>query len=594
METEIIYFCLSLQKKVHKTRFRPSFSVVYEWENLMRFQNLKLSVKIGALVIMSFVFLFAASAYFINKNRTTLLDDRKEKTENLIEVAHSLVMRSVEREKSGELTREQAQQEALDAVKVLRYDNGGNYFWINDMRPVMLMHPLKPKMIGTDISKYKDGSPSHFARMIEVVSKEGSGFVDYFWTSPDGKSQRAKLSFVKGVPEWGWVIGSGIYIDDVNAIFLENVIKSGSFIAVAFLLMGGIALVVIRGIVKPLSKITENVKELAEDKVISVDGLGRKDEVGDMARGLEYLNERLKNARLLEKEQELQKVQAEKDRRQSMLDMADRFENQVGDAIAAVLGASAQLEGTSESMTSLAEQTSSKAARVSTAAQLASENVQSVASATEELTASISEISQQMQQTDQSTKQAAVSVSETEDTMGRLTATVEKVGSVATVIAGIAEQTNLLALNATIEAARAGEAGKGFAVVANEVKTLATQTANATKEITDIIKEVQMQTAETATSVKRIATVIDTVAQATTSVSAAVEEQNAATGEISRSVQNASEGTHDVTTNINEVSSAAFDSGTAASELLKVSSEMSQKTRFMEQEVKSFLASIRA
>ena len=135
---------------------------------------------------MSFIFLVGISAYFINNNKKILIEDRKEKTENLIEVVHSLVMFSVEREKSGVLTREQAQEEAKTIVKTLRYDDG-NYFWINDMQPVMIMHPKKPVMVGTDISKYKDGTPSHFSRMVDLVKKDGSGFVDYKWSSPDGK-----------------------------------------------------------------------------------------------------------------------------------------------------------------------------------------------------------------------------------------------------------------------------------------------------------------------------------------------------------------------------------------------------------------------
>jgi len=353
--------------------------------------------------------------------------------------------------------------------------------------------------------------------------------------------------------------------------------------------------VVATSITKPVKAMTDAMGTLADgDTSVEIPAQGQKDQIGEMAEAVQVFKDNMIENERMRSEQEEAKKRAEEERRKAMLELADSFESQLGGSISSVITAAEELEATSQSMTSMAEQTSGQAMAVSSAANEASTNVQSVASAAEELTTSINEIAQQIQKTDEGTRSATASVNSTKITMDKLTDTVEKIGSVATVITDIAEQTNLLALNATIEAARAGEAGKGFAVVANEVKALATETAKATQEITDIIKEVQSQTKETSHAVDDIANIINEVTQATSSVSAAVEEQNSATNEISRSVQEASTGTNEVTKNITDVSTAADESGKAAGEVLNVAKDLSERSMHMQKEIGKFLDNVRA
>ncbi|MBL4719777.1 MAG: hypothetical protein JKY20_01420, partial [Alphaproteobacteria bacterium] len=221
-------------------------------------------------------------------------------------------------------------------------------------------------------------------------------------------------------------------------------------------------------------------------------------------------------------------------------------------------------------------------------------NVQTVAAASEELSSSISEISRQVSDSANVTLEAVEAAESTNVTMEGLSEAGAKIGEVVHLISDIASQTNLLALNATIEAARAGESGKGFAVVASEVKNLATQTAQATEEISNEISAMQEQTKNAVGAIDRITGVIGKINEITTSISSAVEEQSAATSEISRNAQEASGGTDEVTKNVAGVSDSTAATGEAATQVQAAASELSMQSETLKQEVESFLSKIRA
>jgi methyl-accepting chemotaxis protein len=247
-----------------------------------------------------------------------------------------------------------------------------------------------------------------------------------------------------------------------------------------------------------------------------------------------------------------------------------------------------------QSMSQSAGSASERSKVVADACQEASENVQTVASATEELSASISEIGKQVSESSRITSQAVEEAGRTNSKIRELAEAAQKIGDVVKLINDIAGQTNLLALNATIEAARAGEAGKGFAVVASEVKSLATQTAKATDEISHKISEMQAATQQSVSAIELIGTTIARINDIATNIASAVEEQGAATQEIARNVQQASAGTSDVSSNIVSVTKAAGDTGAAATQVLSSSGELSQQSEKLRHEVDGFIARIRA
>jgi|SaaInlV_165m_DNA_1040744.scaffolds.fasta_scaffold16052_1 methyl-accepting chemotaxis protein len=288
-----------------------------------------------------------------------------------------------------------------------------------------------------------------------------------------------------------------------------------------------------------------------------------------------------------------QKQQAEEERRQMMMQLADDFQSSVGGIVDGVSSAATEMQATSEQLTGAAEKTSEESASVAAAAEEASTNVQTVAAAAEELSKSINEISGQVAQSSSISSSAVEQANKTNEQVKGLAEAANKIGEVVELINDIASQTNLLALNATIEAARAGEAGKGFAVVASEVGNLASETAKATEEISNQISGIQSATNESVDAIQSITSIIGEINEIASGIASAVEEQGAATQEIARNVEQAAVGTQDVTANISGVRQVAEQTGEGASQVQGASTELSQQSEQLRAEVDKFLATIR-
>ena len=351
----------------------------------------------------------------------------------------------------------------------------------------------------------------------------------------------------------------------------------------------------VTGIVRPIRRVVSAMTELAGgNKQIIIPYTDRHNELGEMAGAIQVFKDNMIEADRLRAEQEEQKKRAEAERRQGMLDMADRFESGVGGIVAAVTSAAEELQATAQTLSTTAEETSRQSGAVASAADEMTQNVQTVAAATEELSASIREISTQVTESTRIVGSAVSQADETNAKVQQLAATAQKIGEVVTLINSIAGQTNLLALNATIEAARAGDAGKGFAVVASEVKNLATQTAKATDEIADQVRAIQDSTASSATAIQGITETIGRVSEISTAIASAVEEQGAATAEISRNVQEAAQGSNEVSSNISGVTEASQQTSAGSTQVLSAASELARNGALLRDQVAEFLSQVRA
>ena len=469
-------------------------------------------------------------------------------------------------------------EDAKKAIAQLRYGSkGSDYFWINDMGPKMIMHPIKPALDGKDLSNNKDPNGKRlFVDMVNVCRDKGEGFVDYMWPMPGHKEPVPKLSYVKLFKPWGWVVGTGIYLDDVDRAVAAKEAEIASAIAVqrnglilvivVLLVLTGIGVTLIsRRITRPIVTASDMLKDIAQGEGDLTRRLevNSKDEVGEMAKWFNVFTENI----------------------QKIISSVQDNARQVNDA-------SAELNAISDQTSTNANQTSEKANTVAAASEEMSANMNSVAaameeaatnvgmvaSAAEEMTATINEIAQNTEKARGIAGGAVDQAANASTQVAELGTAAQEIGKVIETITEISEQVNLLALNATIEAARAGEAGKGFAVVANEIKELARQTADATGEIKTRIESIQNSTDGTVTGIGNITQVVNEVNEIVSTIATAVEEQSVTTNEIASNVSQAAQGIEEVNENVAQSSTVSSEISRDISEVTRASGEISNSS----------------
>ena len=351
-----------------------------------------------------------------------------------------------------------------------------------------------------------------------------------------------------------------------------------------------------KGISRPIAAMCNAMRELAAGNFdVVLPGLGRKDELGEMAGAVEeFKMQAVAKAERDAALQDQQNREAGAARRAELIRFADDFETAVGAIVSNVSASAVQLEAAAGTLTRTAETTQGLSSQVAGASEEASSNMQSVASATEELSASVDEIGRRVKESSQIAGAAVRQAEQTDGRIGKLSRAAQEIGDVVKLITAIAEQTNLLALNATIEAARAGDAGRGFAVVASEVKSLASQTARATDEISNHIMGMQGATQESVAAIKEIGGTIGKISDIANTIANAVEQQSAATQEIARSVQNVAQGTQEAAASVMQVNRGATETGAASEEVLNSARTLSSESTRLREELDRFMANIRA
>ncbi len=370
----------------------------------------------------------------------------------------------------------------------------------------------------------------------------------------------------------------------------------GMLAAGGFVLGGVLAVLLGKGISRPMTVMCKAMRELAGGKFdVVLPGLGRKDELGEMAAAVEEFKlQAIAKAERDAAAQDSQNKASSAARRSELIRFADEFEAAVGAIVSNVSASAVQLELAAGTLTRTAETTQTLSSQVAGSSEEASSSMQSVASATEELSASVNEIGKRVRESNHIAEAAVVQAQATDERIGKLSRAAQQIGDVVKLITAIAEQTNLLALNATIEAARAGDAGRGFAVVASEVKSLASQTAKATDEISSHIAGMQSATQELVAAIKEIGETIGQISEIASSIASAVEQQSSATREIARSVQNVAQGTDEAAANITKVNRGATDTGSASEEVLNSARTLSTESTRLRAELDRFMGNIRA
>ena len=520
---------------------------------IRRFRDWTILSKILSISFCSLALMFLALIFYVLPLvEQKIVEMKKEGLRDMVEGSYQLMAEYDKRIKQGEFSFEEGQKRAAERVKAVAYGKDG-YLWINDMQPKMIMHPKQPQLDGTDLTEYKDPNGKHlFVEFVKICKEKGAGTVEYMWPKPGAAKPVPKVSYVKVYEPWGWIIGTGAYLDQI-ATEVSNVRwKVLTIFMLVGLLILSLAVPVARKITRPLQQIAGDVKRMSEGDLSVQVACDTRDEVGALAEDVHKMARSLSTV------------------------------------IGGVVKSSGSLYSTVEAVKAAAEKTAqgaqeqaARASQIATFAEEMSQTIINIATDAQDASKASSSAMKIAGQGKEVADGAIAAVNSYQSAtthlasmVGSLNGKVGEIGDIVAVIDEIADQTNLLALNAAIEAARAGDQGRGFAVVADEVKKLAERTMAATGEISEKVRAVQAESQQTAGSMEEAASkvseatayitrlegslahivtgvqeVTDKIAQMAT----AVQQQSAASEEIARNIEGSSLIARDIDTAAKEV-----------------------------------------
>jgi methyl-accepting chemotaxis protein len=560
----------------------------------VKLNNLKIAPKLGIVVGLALLGLCAAGVLAGHLMQREMLEARVEQTKAIVDMARNMAASLQKEVEAGKLTKEAALAEFARRAGAMTYDKGAGYLFGTNYDGITVLSP-DPKQIGTNRMEVVTNGRKLSHELMDGVRSKGEILLSYEYVKPNETTPIRKIGYAVAVPGFDMYLGTGAYIDDIDARMRPILWMLGLSIFGIAVIAGGVAWMIGRSISGPLGQLGARMRALADGSLDGdIPGVGRGDEVGAMAATVQIFKDSALRMRALERSEAETQARAATDRRAAMENLAGDFERSVNGIVRSVSTAATGMQTTAQSMTSTASDASARAATVSAASQSASGNVSTVAAAAEQLSNSVTEILRQVTRSSEIASQAVGDAERTNATVQVLSTGAEKIGEVVKLIHSIAAQTNLLALNATIEAARAGESGRGFAVVASEVKALANQTAKATEEISAQVSAMQQSTGDAVVAISGITQTIAQMSEITTNISTAIEQQGDATREIARNIQQVAAGSNEISAHIGGVTTAATATGTAASDVLANARELDNQSGMLRNAVDGFLAKVRA
>ena len=552
----------------------------------------KLALLLGLSALAVVVSIASGAAILRDRMTADRVDKLRAVVQSTMAIANGLEAQVV----AKTLTRDQAIGRLREVVHLMRFDGGVGYLAISSSDGVGIINGVDPSREGKRATTTVDDKGRSFSSLsADALRDSDEGTIAYSFPKPGQTQPQPKVAYLARFAPWQAVFLAGAYTDDLDATFRATLTTLTIIGGLILLLTLPIAWLINHDIGKSLGGLRDTMERLAGgDLTVAISGTGRSDQLGGMARAVAVFKDNAGRIASLRQEQQLERQRGVEERRQALLNLADRFDREVRGVVDAVATAGGEMGSAARKVTGTAGAAVKQADSALTEAEQATMNVQGIAAAMEEMAATGSEISRQVSRAATIAREAAEEGRRTNDTVAGLAKAAQKVGDVVKLIQDIAAQTNLLALNATIEAARAGDAGKGFAVVAGEVKSLANQTAKATEDIRAQIASIQAESSAALAAIQGISQTVHGVEEIATAISTTVDQQGSAIQEVSSNIQQAASRTQQVALDLRRMSDGLGENGAAAEGVLSAADLLGQQASVLRREVDSFLSTVRA
>ncbi|MFT5708278.1 MAG: methyl-accepting chemotaxis protein [Oceanospirillaceae bacterium] len=426
--------------------------------------NLSVRYKLSLIILLFSALILILELSNLTNMREQLEISKADQSKEIVMSASNIANHFYTQYKKGDIPEAQARKSALEAISAMRYDDQ-NYVFISDLNAYMISHPIKPQLNGKDMSNTSDPHGFKlFAEFAKLAKKQGGGMITYYWPKPEFIDPIEKITYIHLMKEWGWVIGTGVYVDDLDQIFYQELINVIILLSLLMPIILIVAVIISRNITGPIAQINEAMQRMALGDFTVIATYTSRDEIGHLAKNLNTTTHALSD---LIKQVESSCLLIKQSTQSAAVTTVQTFDgiNRQKDQTEALAAAVNEMSLTAQEVAHTANLTADHSRSANGAAQQGREIVESTIGRINLVSAEMQSLLVTMEQLQQDT---------------------EEVETILNVISNISDQTNLLALNAAIEAARAGDQGRGFAVVADEVRQLAKRTQESTSQIREL------------------------------------------------------------------------------------------------------------